>query len=138
MSEGKREAIRWAQVNPFNHVVVLRQDTFDAHICGDHPDTDAAARKLLEDQVPVVIEKPSIIYRDVKNEDNPGRYKYWGHVTIKGGSGFKIRGLLAVVETNRTPHEIVTWTQKDKIKDDCPEEALVYDARRGIVKNDKI
>lgn len=125
------DSVRWSVMNPYGHEVVLRQETYDSHVVGDHDNSDAKMRKAIEEQAKIVIQSPSVIYEE---EDHVGRYKYKGLITIPcDNNQMKLCGLLAIVDTDRTPHELVTWMAQNKVKDTLPEKGVVYDVYHGII-----
>jgi len=126
MSE--RDNIRLTIINPYNHPVCLRQDTFDSHIAGDHGANDACTRIAAEPHVPPVIERPDMIIQD---NGCDSRYHYWGIVSEIQGDRIKVRGLQVIIETACAPHEVVTWFRTSRVKSEYAKEGVVYDVRRG-------
>lgn len=125
-------SIRWSAVNPYNHLVVLKQDTYEYHVIDDHAEKDAEQRAAIEKHTRCLIEQPRYIYQDNVRDT---RYKYFDTILIKTDTGVKMKGLMAVIETDCNPHEVVTWMPQSKLKEEIPEGKVVYDAHAGILGN---
>lgn len=110
--------IRWSITDPLGNKIVLRTSTFHEHILGDHANEDAKMRIKLEPHAFETLVRPSAI---VKDRENNSRRIYYSVVALQYEEPewhFKI--LKVVVETDRTPNEVVTWMvvrRGDKIKD---------------------
>ena len=108
--------IRWEVTDSQNRKVVLKQSTYDEHITGDHDLRDAKVRKLMESQVRRTLSSPDVIIKDTTS-----RLLYYNTIVIRYETRLpKIKTLKVVVDTDRSPHEVVTWTplrKGDSIKD---------------------
>ena len=98
--------IRWRQKDIQGREIILKQETYAEHIMGDHESADARLRANLEEQIKLTLQSPDAIIRD-----ETGRRLYYNTVIIRNESlSAKIKILKVVVETDRHPHEVVTWT----------------------------
>lgn len=108
--------VRWKVTDSQGRKIILKQSTYDEHIIGDHGTRDAEIRKLMELKV-----KQTLIAPDVIIEDSSARHLYYSTIVIRYEMhDYKIKTLKVVVDTDRIPHEIVTWTplrKGDSIKD---------------------
>lgn len=111
--------MRWKAVNPFENEVVLREDTFTEHIVGDHSDADVEIRKQLEPVARSTLEYPDLIIRD------KGRHLYYRVIALSD-EVLKVRILKVVVDTDRSPHEVVTWTAARK-GDNIADGEVIFD-----------
>lgn len=114
----------WVTENPLGKNVGVTNQTYNSHIIGDHPEDKA--REFVNDQVKGVIEQPRYIYLDNKHEENQ-RVKYIDYVVIEEIG--KIQSLIVVVDTDRTPNEIVTWSVRSDTKKETG--GVIYDSRKN-------
>lgn len=127
MSDDKE--IRWVVTNPYNHKVILKQDTYEKHIDNDHTRADADVRKAMEKHAKQVIEKPRYIVEDATVNN---RYQYVDIVPMIVSDQQSLRMFKAIVDVSCQPHEVVTWMPvRDKIRMGG---GIVYDSTRGIIK----
>lgn len=125
MSE--RDNVRWTASNPYKHEVVLLQETYDGHLIDDHGKLDASGRIAIEPYIKPIIENPCYIAQDDGCET---RYQYWGFIFKETDDNIMIQGIAkAIIETDRTPHEVVTWFKCHK--GNISKKGVVYDAQRG-------
>ena len=119
------ENIRWKVTDPLGNEVILKESTFSEHILGDHQMADAEYRKMAETQVKNVIVNPQIIIEDKR--DN-ARHIFYKIVLIPcvGEKIKRLTNLKVVVDTDRKPHQIVTWMLPSKLKDKIMEEGIIY------------
>jgi hypothetical protein len=131
MSDTKE--IRWIATNPYNHKVILKQETFDKHINNDHTGSDAAVRKSLEAQTKVVVESPRYIIEDANFTD---RYQYVDILPMNTSGQENLRMFKVIVDTSCYPHEVVTWMP---VRNKIPVGGgIVYDSTRGIIKKQQV
>ena len=127
MSDDKE--IRWAVTNPYNHEVILKQETYDKHIDGDHSEADAKVRRATEEQTKSVIKNPRYIVRDTNSGD---RYQYIDVLPMESSGKQSLRMFKTIVDVSRYPHEVVTWMPvRNGIR---MEGGIVYDSTRGIIE----
>lgn len=121
--------IRWIVTNPYNHEVVLKQETYDKHIDNDHSAADAIVRKSMEELTLSVIESPRYIIEDI-NFDN--RYQYIDVLPVNTDGQISLKMFKVIIDTSRYPHEVVTWMPvRNKIR---VEGGILYDSARGILQ----
>ena len=82
--------VRWSITDPLGNKIVLKTSTFDEHILSECP------REILA--------HPSLIA-----EDN-SRHLYYGAVISHDENELRVKILKVVVDIEKTPNEIVTWT----------------------------
>ena len=124
MSYNEDVTIRWEVEDPKARKVILKQSTYEEHIDKDHTDEDAAYRQNAEKQAKETIVNPQFIVRDEEDND---RHVYYKIVTVPYGNDRKrLRNMKVVVDTDRTPHEVVTWIVQSKLKDTIREEWIDY------------
>lgn len=100
------EKIRWKITDVQGREIILKETTYAEHILGDHAEEDARIRECMEPQI-----KRTLISPDIIIQDEVGRNLYYNTVVIRyEGRAAKIKILKVVVETDREPNEIVTWT----------------------------
>jgi hypothetical protein len=114
----------WVTQNPLGTDVGVATETYESHIIGDHPDDKA--REFVNDHVKGVIEQPRYIYLDNKHEENQ-RVKYIDYVALPEYG--KIQSLIVVVDTDRTPNEIVTWSVRSETRKETG--GIIYDSRKN-------
>lgn len=130
MPDSDEQKVRWTVTNPFDHEVILKEDTLNYHIAGDHSESDAAKRKEAENQVKDVVRQPHFIVKD-SSRDN--RYKYMDLIPVPFNDEIKIRYVTVIIDTEKSPHEVVTWIPQSKLKDTAKNEEVVYDVHKGII-----
>lgn len=118
----------WVTKNPMGADVAVAQETYDSHIIGDHPDD--RAREFVNEHVKGVIEQPRYIYLDSKHDENQ-RVKYIDYVALEEIG--KIQSLIVVVDTDRSPNEIVTWSVRSDTKKETG--GILYDSRKNTTES---
>lgn len=121
MSKTENSVIRWQVEDPQNRQIILKQSTYEDHVDGDHAPQDAAFRKKVETQVKNTVVSPDFIIAD-----NP-RNLYYKLVGISNEDVIKLKTMRVVVDTDRTPNEVVTWVPMSKSKDTFKAEAIIYE-----------
>ena len=130
MAENSEPKIIWSVKNPYGHDVVLKEDTYNNHVIDDHNKTDADFRKKTADSIPNIVKHPSYIVKDKEHDD---RYQYIAPAMIPiNNEESKIKLITTVVDTDRNPHEVVTWIPKKSLNVNKGD--VVYDANKGIVR----
>ncbi len=119
-------SIRWSAVDPLGRKIVLYDRTFVSHIISDHESKDAANRAAIEQQVQFSIAKPRFVIKDRSHE---GRLKYLDLVDVPEVDEDKIKTLTIIVDTNVTPHKVLTWIPKRSINEGVKKGERIYDAR---------
>lgn len=120
----------WSVKNPYGHDVILKEDTYNSHIIADHSKADADFRKKMADTIPQIVKCPSYIIKDKEHDD---RYQYISAAKIPiDDNKSKIKLITTIIETNRNPHEVVTWIAKRGF--DINEGDVVYDANKNILR----
>jgi hypothetical protein len=120
---------KWIVKNPIGNEVALSTETFDAHIVDDPDRTDTEVENLIAvfDRVKEVVESPRYIYYDV-NYDSNQRHRYMDVIDCEFID--HLTGLVCIVETDRNPHEIVTYMIKSNLKQEkIKERGVIYDSR---------
>lgn len=110
--------------------MALKETTYNSHILDEQTRTEAEVRhlQLVSEAVREVIIKPRFIYYDVNYEGNL-RHKYIDLICLE--ELLHIQALVVVVDTDREPNEVVTWTIKRSLnKEIIRGGRLVYDARK--------
>ncbi len=117
---------QWVVTNPLGIEVTLKQSTFDAHIMDAVARTDVQLRNLalVSDAVREIIQEPRFIYYD----ENPQRQRYIDLISFKELN--HLQGLVVVVDTDRIPNEVVTWTIKRDLKQE--KGGIIYDSRSEL------
>ena len=109
--------IRWSISDPLGNKIVLKNSTFDEHILSDHTDEDSKIRQKLESSAIATLINPSLIAEDNQNNS---RNIYYGVVALQYEEPeLRVKMFKVVVEADRTPNEVVTWTvlrRGDKIE----------------------
>lgn len=113
----------WAVTNPLGTETVLKQSTYDAHINDIEKRTDKEIEhlQLVSNVIKGIIKKPRFIYWD---EDGV-RHRYIDLISLEGLN--HIQGLVVVVDADRDPNEVVTWTIKRHLKQE--KGGIIYDFR---------
>ena len=100
--------IRWSISDPLGNKIALKTSTFHEHILSDHADEDAKIRQKLESSAIATLINPSLIAEDNQNNS---RHIYYGVVALQYEEPeLRVKMFKVVVETDRTPNEVVTWT----------------------------
>ena len=115
--------IIWTVTDPQDRKVVLKNSTFDFHIAGtDHDENDSNFRKKIAAQAKQTIVEPEFIV----NEEQ--RNIYFSLVKVPYENNLlKIKPMKVVVDADRTPNEVVTWTVMRKMNDTIKSEAIIYE-----------
>lgn len=114
--------MRWEVTDPLGNKIFLKNSTYHEHILASHGTKDAMYRAQIEKEAQRTLTAPSLIVFDGM------RHLYYRAIGIIDDI-LKIRTLKVVVETDRTPQEVVTWTvlrKGDNIKGE-----IVYDSISG-------
>ena len=122
---------RWEVTDPLGNVVVLKSTTYYQHIMDDNDKSETEIENLtyVEEYVKNIIQNPRYIYKDVDYENNQ-RHRY---IDLVGIPDFNhLQALVVVVDTDRTPHEVVTWTIKRNLKQEriLEEGGIIYDSKK--------
>lgn len=121
----KDDEYMWIVESPLGDQVALKRHTYESHIGIDH--ADDASRMIVYPYVKSIISDPRFIIRDVDYETNQ-RVKYIDLVADEALESLK--SVVVVVETNRTPHEVVTWMAKSKLQQEkFKGGGIIYDSR---------
>ena len=129
MSKIENSVIRWQVKDPQNRQIILKQSTYKEHVDEDHAPQDAAFRKKVETQVKNTVVSPDFIIAD-----NP-RNLYYKLVGIPNEDVIKLKTMRVVVDTDRTPNEVVTWVPMSKSKDTFKAEAIIYERGKDGLSN---
>jgi hypothetical protein len=78
-----------------------------------------------------IIQEPRYIYLDSNYEKNK-RIKYIDYV-ILGDTIQKIKSLIVIVDTDRDPYEVVTWSVRNETKKETG--GIIYDSRENKTKS---
>lgn len=111
--------MRWEVTDPLGNKILLKNSTYSEHILASHSSKDANYRSQIEKESRQTIENPTLIVFDGT------RNLYYRTIGIID-EVLKIRTLKVVVETDRTPQEMVTWTilrKGDNVKG-----VIIYDS----------
>lgn len=103
--------------------VGLREDKQGIHAIDDHPED--ISRTLSYPHVLGVVEQPRFIYYDSNYEQNK-RVKYSDQIYMEQYG--HLQNLVVVVDTDREPHEVVTWMVKSNTKQEKMG-VVIYDSR---------
>ena len=116
--------IRWKVVDPLGNEIILKESTFQEHILGDHQMTDSEYRKRLENHVKNIIQNPQLIIEE-KHKNN--RHIFYKIILMPHDDVMKkLITLKVVVDTDRNPHQIVTWMIQSKLKYKLLEEWIIH------------
>ena len=128
------DKIIWTVTDPQDRKVVLKKSTFDFHIAGtDHDKKDRDFRKKIATQAKKTIAKPEFI---IKEEQ---RNIYFSLVKVPHENDcIKIKPMKVVVDADRIPNEIVTWTVMRKMNDTIKSEAIIYESKSNNIVPDSI
>lgn len=98
--------IRWEVTDPQGRQVVLKENTYEHHVIGDHDTQDVKIRARTEKNAKQTIINPNLIAKD-----DSTRHLYYNAVAIRDEeNNTKVKLLKVVVDADRTPNEVVTWT----------------------------
>lgn len=113
----------WTVTNPFGAETVLKQTTYDADINDIEKRTDKEIEhlQLVSDAIKGIIRKPRFIYWDKDGV----RHNYIDLISLEGLN--HIQGLVVVVDADRDPNEVVTWTIKRHLRQE--KGGIIYDYR---------
>lgn len=120
--------IAWSVNSPLGNEVILKQSTFDNHIEGEEKRSEKEVANLqsVAKDVKRIVEKPRFIYCDANYDENK-RCRYLDTVFMETSSA--IRSLVVIVDTDRTPNEVVTWTIKRDLKqENTTKDRILYDS----------
>ena len=130
MAEQNEPKIIWSVKNPYGHDVILKEDTYNNHLITDHNKTDAEFRKKMANSIPEIIAHPSYIVKDKEHDD---RYQYIAPTIISVDNiQSKIKLITTFIDTDRNPHEVVTWFPKKDMTVNKGD--VVYEANKGILR----
>lgn len=126
----KERVNRWLVKNPLGIDVCLKQETFDNHIIGDTKRSTKETDNLVKEanHVKMTIEEPRAIYPDANFEENK-RHRYIDF--IFDPDLCHVQALVVVVDTDRDPNEVVTWTIKRKLSQELLKGGIIYDSREN-------
>lgn len=134
MSESKCSFVRWRVEDPQGRQVILKQSTYENHIIGDHELQDARIRIEAEPSAKQTVISPALII-----EDDTQRRLYYNVVIIcDAEQRRKIKTLKVVVETDRSPNEVITWVILRKGESVGENEAIVYERGKDGLSNKEI
>ena len=121
----EEKIVRWKVVDPRGIEIDFREDTYSTHIVGDHGEKDSEFRKLIEEFVKKTLSKPHLIMKDPKID---GRLQYL-RLDLVGEKNTKrkFKTVKVVVDTDRTPFEIASFSAQYKLQGDFSEEDIVYE-----------
>lgn len=128
MDENIQDAasVRWAVTDPLGKKIILYDRTYISHIINDHLSKDAANRAAIEQQVQYSITEPRFV---IKDREHAGRLKYLDLVDVPERDEDKIKTLTVIVDTDVTPHKVLTWIPKRSINEGVKKGEKIYDAR---------
>ena len=117
--------MRWKVTDPLGNEIFLKNSTYTEHILASHGAKDAMYRAQIESEAQRTLKAPTLIVFDGM------RNLYYRAIGLVDEMGelLKIRTLKVLVETDRTPQEVVTWTilrKGDNVKG-----AIIYDSISG-------
>ncbi|MBR1730510.1 MAG: hypothetical protein IJ728_13415 [Selenomonadaceae bacterium] len=115
--------IRWEITDPKGRRIILKQSTYEEHICKDHLLEDAEYRKSAESQAKETIKNPQLIVVDKEDND---RLIYYKIIRIPYGERKRLKNMKVIVDSDRKPYEVVTWIIQSKLKDTIMEEWIEY------------
>lgn len=121
----------WVVKNPLGTDVALKKSTYESHIQDETTRTEAGIKHLtlVADAVKSTIIYPRFIYYD-KDYDQNLRHRYIDLVAVE--ELLHIQALVVVVDTDRDPHEIVTWMIKRDLKKELLSgRGVIYDSRKN-------
>ena len=121
--------IIWSALDPLGNEVILKKDTYDYHICGEpkRSEEEVSNLRAVLGDTKKLIEKPRFIYKDINHIQNR-RVRYLDTIYLEDLGA--IRALVAVVDTDRTPYEVVTYMIKRDLKQENPtKDMIIYDSR---------
>ena len=122
--------IRWTVKDIQGREIILKQTTYDEHITEDHDLQDAKFRKSMEPRVKQTLISPDVIIKDGK------RNLYYNTVVIRHEEGLpKVKILKVVVDADRIPNEVITWTPLRK--GDAIRNGVIFYERGTIDLSDK-
>lgn len=125
--------IRWSTVDPQQHEVVLKTDTYQAHIIDDHSEKDSAQREEIEKQAKRTIENPYVI---LQSKQDQTRSEYINLIIIPDEDKQKLRCLTVIVDRSTSPYEVVTWIPQNKLKKNFLEEEVIYDGENNSLSGE--
>jgi hypothetical protein len=128
-TQGEFPKIRWEVKDYANNIVVLKEDTCESHIQSDHTDADAEYRMSIEEQAKNTIKNPRYVLVDKIHQD---RQQYVDLILIPNEEEIKIRAIAVTIDKSCNPYEVITWTEKNKLKRNIPEGGVIYDASDDI------
>lgn len=118
---------RWvAKCNPMQKEIALKEDTYNIHMLGeDRTETEKINIEKTVDLARKTVEKPRFIYYD-KNNKERGRIRLINLVNHPDFS--HLQAMVVVVDTDREPHEVVTYTIKRNLNQEDTSGGILYDA----------
>lgn len=126
--------IIWNETDPQGRKVILKQATFEFHIAGaDHNQSDIDFRRRIVQQARQTINSPEFIIKE------SSRNIYLKLIIIPYQDNLiKIKPLKVVVDADREPNEIVTWTPLNKMNGVIEKEAVIYASAETDVPNSNV
>lgn len=117
---------QWVVKSPV-HEVCLKQETYDDHITDENTRTPEEIQHLIDvgEDVKMIVQNPRFIYKDNNYEENL-RHRYVDFIYHDKFS--HLQALVVVVDTDRDPHEVVTWTIKRSLNQE--KGGVIYDSRK--------
>lgn len=123
MSNNENYKIRWTVTDPQKRIVVCLDKTYLDHVEGDHSEKDAGLRRKIESCVKETVKSPQYIYE----EFGSSRHLYYNVIAISENvEKLKMKLLKVVVDADREPNEVVTWTPLRK-GDKVEGGAMIYE-----------
>lgn len=125
----ERKKYLWVVRNPLGTDVALKQSTYDTHIMDESRDEKERANlELVAQAAKSVITQPRFIYWE-KNKYKQ-RHRYIDLIAFE--ELLHIQSLVVVVDTDRSPHEIVTWMIKRSLKQEILKGGgIIYDSSQN-------
>ena len=116
------DTVVWLATDPQDRKIILKESTLNIHIAGsDHDRQDSAFRKQIMSQAQQTIINPEIIVKD------KSRLIYFRIIVIPYQETLvKLKPIKVVVDIDRQPNEVVTWTPLNKMNTTFESEAIIY------------
>ncbi len=130
MRNNEKIDIRWEVEDPQGRQVILKLSTYEEHLIGDHETRDAKIREETEHNA-----KQAIISPDIIIEDDALRHLYYNAIAIsENEQSHKIKILKVIVDSDRTPNEVVSWIPLRK-GDKVGGGAIIYERGKDGLSN---
>ena len=112
----------WKAKSPLNNEVVLKGETRNYHVYGDHEND--TTRVLIDPHIKGVIEKPRYIYCD--EDYGTDRHHYIDAIILEeiGHAQF----MTVIVDNTCDPNEVITWYASSKLKNKVTKGGIIYDS----------